>query len=264
MSPRTVVLTFDNLGASAEIESGSLPEGTPEDDHPSLRALPALLDLLEELHLPGTFFVEARNCEVHPETVRSIAARGFEVAHHAWRHERWGELDPAAEERVLARGVAAFAGIDVPVRGFRPPGGATSPATPRLLREQGLDWCSPEGERVGPLSEEVTSVPFRWPLVDALYAYPPFAGLREDAGLPSAALSAPETAERLWRAVHAEPDPIAATLILHPFLMVGKDEPGAHHGLLRRLAAARDAGALRVVDGSTLVDEVRAGGAGRA
>lgn len=255
MSPRTVVLTFDNLGASAEIESGALPDGVAEDDHPSLRALPGLLDLLEELGLPATFFVEARNCEVHPTTVRGIAERGFEVGHHAWRHERWGDLDAAAEADVLARGARAFATIGVPVRGFRPPGGATSPRTAALLREHGMDWISPEGDRVAALGDGVLSVPFRWPLVDALYRFGPFAGLRAVHHLPADVLAPDEAAARLR--AELDGDPGTPTPVLHPFLMEGPGEPDAHHGLLRWLAGRRDAGALRVLDGRTLADERR-------
>ncbi len=259
MSGGTVMLTFDNLGAAAEVEAGLAPEDAPEDDHPSLRVLPLLLDLLDELALPATFFVEAVNCERHPAAVTTIAARGHEVAHHAWRHERWGELAPAREEAVLARGVAAFAALGLAVRGFRPPGGALRTASAALLRAHGLDWCSPEGTRAGLLAGDVVSVPFRWPLVDALYRYGPFAALREAHGMPAVPLGADAAGERLWGEVRAAEDPVAATLVLHPFLMAGEGEPDPHLRLLRRLAAARDRGELRVADGRTLADELRAG-----
>jgi peptidoglycan/xylan/chitin deacetylase (PgdA/CDA1 family) len=161
--------------------------------------------------------------------VRELAARGHEVGLHAWRHERWGELEPVVEADLVERGVAAFATLGLEVQGFRPPGGVLTPSTLSLLAEAGLSWCSPEGERAGVDHETgVAVLPFRWPLVDATYLHPPMGGL----------LSAPDAERRLQAALDSTPEP--AVLILHPFLALHREVREAQARLLRRLAAERE------------------------
>ena len=72
-----IALTFDNLGEAADLERGLWPADAPLGHHPSVTvALPRLLDALDDLGLRATFCVEALNCEVYPDAVRGIAARG--------------------------------------------------------------------------------------------------------------------------------------------------------------------------------------------
>jgi peptidoglycan/xylan/chitin deacetylase (PgdA/CDA1 family) len=206
-----VALTFDNLDDAAS------------------RELPQLLDLLDELGLRATYFVEAIATERYPMAVREIAARGHEVGFHAWEHERWGDLDPEREAELVERGVAAFASLGIKVEGFRPPGGALTARTLSLLAEAGLTWCSPEGERAEVDAETgIAVLPFRWPLVDATYLHPPMGGL----------LSAADAERRLQAALDSTPEP--SVLILHPFLSLHHEVREAHARLLRRLAAERE------------------------
>lgn len=208
------LLTFDNLGEAAYLERGEWPAEKPVGRHPTVVAvLPRLLDELDALELRATFFVEAINCELYPDAVREIAARGHEVGQHGWRHERWSELDPEREAELLLRGRAAFAEVGIDARGFRPPGGALTPRSPQLLREAGFAWCSPAG---GPRGERdgLTYRPFRWELVDFFW--------RE---LPPAE-RAERLAAELERAAHGAGEEV---LILHPFLMC--DEPGWESGV---------------------------------
>jgi peptidoglycan/xylan/chitin deacetylase (PgdA/CDA1 family) len=237
----TVVLTFDNLGDAAEEQRGADPGPGP---HPSVGVvLPRLLDLLEELDLRATFFVEAVNTQRYPDAVREIARRGHEIGHHGWRHERWAELDAEGEAEVLARGRAAFAELGIDVRGFRPPGGTLSPRGTELLRAAGLEWCSPEGEVDG---AGVAVVPFRWPAVDATYLLAHFDGIRRTLGLPEQPLSVEEAEQRLWAALEGDP----AVLIFHPFLLVDEGPWGMAERMLRRLR-----GKARVLSGGAWVRE---------
>ena len=246
-----VVLTFDNLGAASEIERGTW--SGPVDHHPSVDvALPWLLDALDRHGLRGTFFVEGVNAERHPEAVRAIAARGHEVGQHAWAHERWGEVDGAAQSALLARSTAAFAVLGVETTGFRPPGGALDAPARARLRAAGLTWCSPAGG-VTETVDGLATLPFRWPLVDAIYRYAPLSPLRERLALP--ALDAEATADRLLAELSSDPDPIASTLVLHPMLFATPAAMAA----VDRLLAALARGSSGVVPGSTIASRLLAG-----
>ena len=96
----TLSLSFDNLGEAAELELGAIEPGAPPGNHfTATETLPALLDRLDERGIAATFFVEGINAEIYPELLREIAARGHELALHAWRHEQWGELSSRRASR---------------------------------------------------------------------------------------------------------------------------------------------------------------------
>ena len=252
----TIVLTIDNLGEAAEIEQGTWPDGAPRGRHPSVtQALPRLLDLLDALALRATFFVEAVNTRDYPAALLEIAARGHELGFHAWRHERWGELDGDDEQDIIERSFAAYAQLGLDVRAFRPPGGALNARTSRRLREAGVSWCSAKGERAGVDDAAMAHLPFRWDLVDATYLYRPFAGLRAERGLPDEPLAPKDAVARLRCALAADRDPVAATLILHPFLMDNFAWP-AYEVLLRELAGRAAEGDVRVLPGRDVAAEL--------
>ena len=125
----TVAVTFDNLGEASDLERGWWPEDEPLGAHHSVtKALPRLLEALDEAGLRATFFVEGLNTELYPETLVDLDARGHEVACHGWRHERWAKLDPATERDRLARSVEGMralglAPVRLPAAGRRADGG---------------------------------------------------------------------------------------------------------------------------------------------
>jgi peptidoglycan/xylan/chitin deacetylase (PgdA/CDA1 family) len=206
------VITFDNLGEVADLQRGRWPADAPLGRHASVtRTLPRILSALDEAGVRVTFFVEGLNVELYPDALQEIGAAGHEVAYHGWRHERWAELDRDAERASLERGVRALEQLGVRPVGFRPPGGALTPATPALLRELGFTYVSPEADAAEPL-DGLAVRPFRWELVDALYYLPHFADLRERYlgtrdGQPP---------ERLRSAIAAGRDEV---LVFHPFLL---------------------------------------------
>ena len=227
MSTPTVSVTFDNLGEAAELELGVWPAAQALGSHASVdEALPRLLELLSSLSLSVTFFVEGLNAELYPDALRGIAARGHEVAAHAWRHEEWGSLDRDSETRLLRRATQALVGAGVAPSGFRPPGGRLTAETPALLAANGYRYASPAGRRQGILGG-LPMLPFRWPLVDAYSFLPQFAGLRERLR-GSAEPVGPKEMSRFMcseLAQHAEQDGHLA-LLFHPFAVAGTGEPG--------------------------------------
>ncbi len=174
-------LTIDNLGEAAEIELGLRAPDAPRGEHYSVTtALPIMLETLAAAGLAATFFIEGINAETYPHALATIGDAGHEIAFHAWCHEDWSGLDPAAEQANLDRGLAALHDIGVEAVGFRPPGGRITPRTLELLAGRGLRYCSPAGSAAG--IDRVAVLPFSWPAVDVFHVLPSFAALREHLG----------------------------------------------------------------------------------
>ncbi len=252
---REVVLTFDNLGEASELERGTWPPDLSLGRHPSvLTALPRLLSELEALGLRATFFVEAINCELYPDALGEIDARGHELGMHGWRHERWDALEPAQERSALQRGVHAFAELGVEVRAFRPPGGELTPRTPALLRELGFQWCSPTG--APQRHDGLTVLSFEWELVDAYHLMPSFGDLRVQRGAARDPLTPDQLAGFLERAITGHLGGFQI-LILHPFLMLADAWWEGARGVLGTLARLAGDGRAWVGPGGEYVRAAR-------
>ena len=219
--PSALVLTIDNLGEARALERGAQPADVALGTDPSVtEALPWLLDTLDGRRLTATFFVEAINCELYPDAVREIAARGHGVGIHGWRHEEWASLSAADERDVLTRSVDAFSALGLEPRGFRPPGGELNSRTPALLRAGGLQWCSPAGGATG-VRHGLAYVPFAWEMVDAYHLMDSFEALRVLRGDSEGSLDPDDLADR-WEEELADLAVTGSlrTLVLHPFLML--------------------------------------------
>jgi peptidoglycan/xylan/chitin deacetylase (PgdA/CDA1 family) len=170
-------LTFDNLGEAAELEAGAVPAEAGRH-FTAIQAVPEILAMLAERGLPATFFVEGLNTALYPELLQEIAARGHEVAYHAWRHEQWGDLGGAEQAENLARGMLGFESLDLEIAGMRPPGGSLGVGGLDVLREAGLRYCSPAGAGAGE-ENGIALLPFQWRHVDAACTLPPLTAARE-------------------------------------------------------------------------------------
>ncbi len=107
------------------------------------KALPRILDLLDEYRAHATFFVPGINAENHPEVMKTFVARGHEVACHGWKHEDIAKLSKGEEKERLLMTVKAIekATGERPV-GHRTAGGELSPNTHDLLWENGFVYDS--------------------------------------------------------------------------------------------------------------------------
>jgi len=246
------VLTFDNLGEASALERGEQPVA-PGRDPSVTKALPWLLDQLDQHGLIATFFVEAINCELYPDAVQEIVAGGHELGHHGFSHETWRDLSPQEERESLARGLDAFAKLGVRPIGFRPPGGELTEHTPELLREYGFEWCSPEGDGTE-LRDGLVYVPFDWDLVDAYHLMESFGALRASRGDPEKRRTAAELADWLAHRLAAGGN---QTLIMHPFLMLDDAWAAGAAEVLSVVAELAQDGLTSVVPGGVFAASLR-------
>lgn len=116
-------LTFD-----VDAESPVLARGRRYADHASTMShqtygpdigVPRILDLLDELQVPATFFVPGWVAEQRPHLAPAITEHGHEVAHHSYSHRPPTSMTPEEERTDFERALAVFAAQNVPIHGHR-------------------------------------------------------------------------------------------------------------------------------------------------
>ncbi len=128
------------------------------DDGPDPRTTPRLLERLQDLSLPATFFCLGEAAAAHPELVRECVRRGHQVETHGQRHEHHFARRPAWIRADLDAAVAALGAAGVRPRWFRPPYGQTTGPTMIEARRHGLqlvlwsawgrEWDEPDAAHV--------------------------------------------------------------------------------------------------------------------
>jgi len=75
-------------------------------DYPQriLESLPIILDLLDEFHVHGTFFILGWQAEYHPELVKKISQAGHEIGFHCFSHSLIYEMTRDSFRDELRRG----------------------------------------------------------------------------------------------------------------------------------------------------------------
>ena len=114
-----------------------LPEEEPcvyitFDDGPNAATTPRLLRLLDQLHVPATFFCVGDNVRRYSEHYRAILAAGHTVGNHTYHHIRGLSL-PASAYMADVQQAAEL----IHSRLFRPPHGRLTPAQLSALRTAG-------------------------------------------------------------------------------------------------------------------------------
>ena len=216
-------LTFD-----VDAETPILAEGRRYADHMMIMShqsygpdvgVPRILDMLDEMHVPATFFVPGWVAEHRPGLAASIVDRGHEVAHHSYSHRSPVTLTPAEERADFERALEVFAAQCIEIRGHRAAMWGASWQTPSLVAEHGLAYDSSlmgddRPYRLATDSVPIVELPVHWSLDDwEQYAYLP------DPHIGSVIESPLKVAE-MWR---AELDGMRHyrclfNLCVHPFL----------------------------------------------
>jgi peptidoglycan-N-acetylglucosamine deacetylase len=161
--------------------------------------VPRILDLLDELAVPATFFVPGWVAEQRPGLAMSIVDRGHEVAHHSYGHRPPTAMAPGEERADFERALAVFAAQGVEVVGHRAANWAATRETPELVAEHGLRYDSslmaddrPYRLAVG--GTELAELPVHWSLDDwEQYAFLPDPPV-------GAVIESPAKVLELWRA----------------------------------------------------------------
>src|SRR4029453_18555669 len=130
---------------------GALPVALTFDDGPWPHTPEQILAILTQRQAPATFFVVGRQVERYPELVRRELAAGMAVGSHSYSHPQSFDRLPMAHIRdEIARGRRTLVPLGVRPVGFRPPGGAASPAVvaaAKGLGDRTVLWSVDPAER---------------------------------------------------------------------------------------------------------------------
>ncbi|TWD82678.1 polysaccharide deacetylase [Kribbella amoyensis] len=231
-----VTLTFD-----VDAETPILAAGARYADHLMTMShqaygpdvgVPRILELLDDLGVPATFFVPGWVAERRPAMVAAIAEHGHEIAHHTYSHRAPTSLHPDEERADFERGLAVFADQGIEIVGYRAAQWEAARSTFGLLRDHGLRYDSslmgddrPYALDLGD-GVRIAELPVHWSLDDwEQYAFLPEPQI-------GSVIESPRKVLELWR---AELDAMRNyrclfNLCLHPFLS----------GRPSRLAAVRE------------------------
>jgi peptidoglycan/xylan/chitin deacetylase (PgdA/CDA1 family) len=129
------------------------------DDGPDPFVTPELLDLLDEVAAPSTFFLLVDQCRQFPDLAKEVALRGHEIGLHGVDHRRLTEMPSAAALaylRTARQELQEVTGQDV--RLYRPPFGAQTVRSYVATRRAGMEvvvWSADAADWVDRSSAEV-------------------------------------------------------------------------------------------------------------
>ncbi|RSM57369.1 polysaccharide deacetylase [Amycolatopsis sp. WAC 01376] len=263
-------LTFD-----VDAESPILARGRGYAEHLSTMShqaygprvgVPRILDLLDELAVPATFFVPGWVAEQRPGLAAAIVERGHEVAHHSYSHRPPTTMTAAEQRADFERGMAVFAAQGIEISGHRAAGWESTWDTPALVAEHGLSYDSSLMADDRPYLIEtgagrIAELPVHWSLDDwEQYAFLPSPQI-------GSVITSPARVLEMWR---AELDAMRRyrclfNLCLHPFLSGRPGRLAAVRSLIEfglglgdvRFARCRDVAAAALADPALPVEPLR-------
>lgn len=107
------------LGTITHVSTSKPVVALTFDDGPDPVCTPRLLDVLQQHHAKGTFFMVGQAAERHPDLVKKVAAAGHAIGNHSWDHPSFPLLtgrERRAQIRACAKALTPYA-----ERIFRPP-----------------------------------------------------------------------------------------------------------------------------------------------
>ena len=250
-----VVLTFDIDGVSGAINVD--PESVKRPGLLSVReygpsvGVPRILDMLDELEVPATFFTPGYVAETHEEMVREIVRRGHETAHHGYMHEPPATLSREEEIAVLDRGSDILERLSgrCPA-GYRAPAAELSEHTLGLLAERGFAYDSSLMGNDIPyaLDAGIVEVPTHWELNDVSYFnYAPQLGIRQF-------MATPEHVYEVWSSAFEGAYHYGRSLVLmmHPYVIGRPGRLRMLARLVREMQSYPGVAFVRAVDAAGL------------
>lgn len=254
------LITFD-----VDAETPVLAEGRRYGEHAMTMShqsygpdvgVPRLLDLLDDLQVPATFFVPGWVAEQRPGLSERIQGRGHEVAHHSYSHRAPTHMTPEEERADFERALQVFADQDIEIHGHRAAMWEATWNTANLVAEHGLVYDSSlMGDDKPYLLDtgagRIVELPVHWSLDDwQQYAFLPEPAI-------GSGIESPGKALEMWK---AELDAMRHygclfNLTSHPFLT---GRPSRTLALRELIEHAQDRGDVRF---ARCVDAARAAGA---
>jgi peptidoglycan/xylan/chitin deacetylase (PgdA/CDA1 family) len=95
---------FPNAGAAGNITGRGFPANTwslTYDDGPGGKTSPVVLQNLKDRNMKATFFMLAKQVEGLPNTAKSIADAGMDIASHSYDHAQLTKVGPIALEKQI-------------------------------------------------------------------------------------------------------------------------------------------------------------------
>lgn len=211
--------------------------------------VPRILDMLDELAVPATFFVPGWVAEQRPGLAARIVDRGHEVAHHSYSHRSPTSMTAVEERTDFERGLEVFAAQGIEITGHRAALWGATWQTPDLIAGYGLTYDSSlmgddRPYRLTTAGAPIVELPVHWSLDDwEQYAFLPDPHI-------GAVIESPRKVAEMWR---AELDAMRRyrclfNLCVHPFLSGRPSRIVALRGLIEDALELGDVTFMRCRD----------------
>jgi peptidoglycan-N-acetylglucosamine deacetylase len=131
-----------------------------------------ILDCLERLACPSTFFVPGEVGARFPKLVEAIVAGGHEIGIHGYTHRSPTDLTAEEEEDELIRAKEVLRAFSPGVTGYRSPSWEFSSNSLHLLAKYGITYSSNMMDDIRPYRHHeagIVELPVQWLLDDAMH-----------------------------------------------------------------------------------------------
>ena len=129
------------------------------DDGPHPKYTMQILDILEEYHIPATFFFVGENVSYYADTAREVVKRGHEIGNHTYSHPCASKQSEKAFRDELVKSENMIKSVTgVTTKLFRPPQGSWNQRVYDIARERDysvilwdldtLDWAKTPSDKI--------------------------------------------------------------------------------------------------------------------